>query len=53
MEKNAINVISRNLLMKQIKYYYKIEMGKKEKNIIRPLLKVQRRKCNNLTSSTA
>lgn len=37
MENNVINVTSWNLLMKQIKYYYKTEMGKKEKNIVRPL----------------
>lgn len=37
MQNNVINVRSQNLLMKQPKYYYKIEMGKKEKNIIRLL----------------
>jgi len=35
--KNVTSVTSWNFSMKLIKYYYKIEMGKKEKNIRRPL----------------
>lgn len=37
MGKNVINVTCQNLLVKRIKYYCEIEIGKKWKNIIKPL----------------